>query len=358
MANTTRREQVFFSYSHKDKRWLELFQIALKPLIRANQISAWDDTKIKAGDIWRDEIKQALASAKVAVLLMSMNFLNSDFIAENELPPLLEAAQKEGLKILLVIVGHSLFDETELGRYQAVNDPSRPLASISAASREKEIVRICKEIKSAVSGEGEGGGRQTKPAPAPTVTTPVAGLKIHSDVQITRIRLYPNMPQPHLEVYYRNGSGVIPTTSEIIVGKAFFRSLVLGQDEIDKMFAESVLEASEIPKERWRRRLEMGEGGRDRYEVAELYGVDPNEWVDGPRCVYFMGGILFSDATGHYRKGFCYFLPPLNIPAFHRGSYSSPGDFMRQAMENWWECSPQPSNLRAWEERAAEDGGR
>lgn len=151
MANTTRREQVFFSYSHKDKKWLELFQAALKPIIRSNQFSVWDDTRIKAGDIWRDEIKQGLASAKVAVLLVSMNFYQSDFIAENELPPLLDAAQDEGLKILLVIVGHSLFDKTELGRYQAVNDPSKPLATMTAAGRDKEIIRICKEIIAAVT---------------------------------------------------------------------------------------------------------------------------------------------------------------------------------------------------------------
>jgi hypothetical protein len=149
MANQTQRKQVFFSYSRKDKKWLELFQTTLKPLIRANQFSVWDDTRIKAGDIWRDEIKRALASAKVAVLLVTTNFISSDFIAENELPPLLEAAQNEGLRVLLVIVGPSLFEETELGRYQAVNDPSRPLAGISAASREKEMVRICKEIKAA-----------------------------------------------------------------------------------------------------------------------------------------------------------------------------------------------------------------
>lgn len=150
MPNTTQRDQVFFSYSHKDKKWLERFQVALKPLIRANQLSVWDDTRIKAGDIWRDEIKQALASAKVAVMLVSMNFLESDFIDKHELPPLLDAAQKEGLRILLVVVGHSLFEETELGRYQAVNDPSRPLASISGANREREIVRICREIRAVV----------------------------------------------------------------------------------------------------------------------------------------------------------------------------------------------------------------
>jgi TIR domain len=186
-ARKSARTNVFISYSHKDKKWRELFQASLKPLIRANQFSVWDDTQIKAGDVWRDEIKKALSSARVAVLLVSMNFCNSDFIAENELPPLLEAAQNEGLKIHLVIVGHSLFDETELGRYQAVNDPSKPLAAMTAASREREIVRICREIKAAVTSppavkpginiEGATSGRPTDQPESITVYPASAHLR-------------------------------------------------------------------------------------------------------------------------------------------------------------------------------------
>jgi hypothetical protein len=61
------RDQVFISYSHKDREWLSKLQTMLKPLVRNKIISVWEDTKISAGDEWRGEIKEALARAKAAV---------------------------------------------------------------------------------------------------------------------------------------------------------------------------------------------------------------------------------------------------------------------------------------------------
>jgi TIR domain len=116
------RRKFFVSYSHNDSDLLKRLQTHLKPLVRRGLVELWDDTKIRPGDEWRKEIGNALDSAKVAVLLISADFIASDFIAEDELPPLLAAAEKDGLKILSLILSPSRYEKIEsLSKYQSVN---------------------------------------------------------------------------------------------------------------------------------------------------------------------------------------------------------------------------------------------
>jgi hypothetical protein len=62
---------VFISYCRKDQRWLERLQTHLSPLGHDYDIVYWDDTKIRPGANWRDEIRSAIDMCDVAVLIIS-----------------------------------------------------------------------------------------------------------------------------------------------------------------------------------------------------------------------------------------------------------------------------------------------
>ena len=150
----TVRNQVFVSYSHADEEYLKRLRVHLGLLERRN-IKIWTDKDIAPGMKWQDEITNALARTKVAVLMISTDFLNSDFITSQELPPLLAAAQSEGVEILPVIVKPSAFGDIDvepLSCYQAVN-MGRPLAKLKDdAEREEEFVRILQVIRKHMEG--------------------------------------------------------------------------------------------------------------------------------------------------------------------------------------------------------------
>lgn len=143
------RDQVFIAYSHKDKRWLDKLRTTLAPIVRSDKIPLWDDRHIGPGARWKTEIEKALKRARVAVFLVSPNFLESNFIHEIELPSLLDAAEKEGLTILWIAVSHSLYKSTALAKYQAANNPAVPLDSCTSSKVNKELCAICETIADA-----------------------------------------------------------------------------------------------------------------------------------------------------------------------------------------------------------------
>jgi class 3 adenylate cyclase len=140
------RDKVFISYSHKDQAWLEQLQTMMKPLVRSGAILPWADTMIRTGTDWREQIQTALTTAKVAVTLVSPNFLASDFIAEVELPALLTAAAEGGVQVCWILVSACLHETSGVSRFQAAHDISRPLDSLTPAELNGTLAAIAREI--------------------------------------------------------------------------------------------------------------------------------------------------------------------------------------------------------------------
>jgi parallel beta-helix repeat protein len=138
------RDTIFVSYSHKDVKYFKEFKTMLAPAIRQRRVKLWDDTQIPAGAVWREEIKKALASSRVAVLLVSPNFLDSDFIQSDELPALLD--EVAAVTVYWVCVTTFLVNETRIGRYQAAHDCKKPLDTLKPAQRQVALTAICEKL--------------------------------------------------------------------------------------------------------------------------------------------------------------------------------------------------------------------
>jgi hypothetical protein len=150
LAQEPARQSIFISYSHHDKRWLEELLTHLKPWVRDTSISVMADTSVLVGSIWREDAKREIDRARVVVLLVSPDFIASDFIHEHELGPLLKEAEQEEARILWLPVRASSYRKTTLKNYQAVLDPQMPLANMTKAERDSAWVRICEEIEKAL----------------------------------------------------------------------------------------------------------------------------------------------------------------------------------------------------------------
>ena len=143
------RNLIFISYSHDDKAWLERLQAHLQPLVLEQEVSIWADTEIRSGERFKKEIDNAINSAKIAVLLLSKAFLDSEFILDHELPRLIKAERKKKIKIIWIPIRESSYKTTRLKEIQAAHDPTIPLDSLSQDECEKVLDEISKKIVAA-----------------------------------------------------------------------------------------------------------------------------------------------------------------------------------------------------------------
>lgn len=148
-----KRQRVFISYSHLDQDYLNRLLVHLKPLEKEGLIELWTDKKLRPGDRWKKEIEVVLDRANVAVLLVSADFLASDFITDNELPPLLRNAENKGTRIIPLILKPCRFArDVNLRHFHAINDPDKALINLPAGEREMLYDSVAAEVERTLKG--------------------------------------------------------------------------------------------------------------------------------------------------------------------------------------------------------------
>jgi hypothetical protein len=137
--------RVFLSYSHRDDDIFQRLLVHLQGIsLDSPEVDVWTDERVRAADQWLPQIERALREATCAILLLSADFLASEFVRTHELPQLLGAARERGL-LVFWLKAEPVNVPASIAAYQALHvDP--PLGTLRADQREQALAAAVREF--------------------------------------------------------------------------------------------------------------------------------------------------------------------------------------------------------------------
>jgi len=96
--------RAFISYSHHDADALKRLHVHLSSLRREGRIEEWFDREILAGDVIDAEISKELEAADLFLLLVSPDFIASDYCVEREMQLALQRHEAGEARVVPIIV--------------------------------------------------------------------------------------------------------------------------------------------------------------------------------------------------------------------------------------------------------------
>ena len=118
---------LFVSYSHKDEIFRDELRGALTSYERTGTLKIWDDTYLVAGQKWEDEILAKLTTADIVILLLSNDFIGSDYSFQKEMEIARERDEAGECAIVPIVVRACRYDRLKLGQLQAILPNGKPV---------------------------------------------------------------------------------------------------------------------------------------------------------------------------------------------------------------------------------------
>lgn len=138
---------IFISYAHEDLSWAQLIHKSLSLVASKNGYEIWLDRMINTGEYWENKIYSEIEKSSIAILVLSHDFLNSNFILNKELPRIFAEKERRYLKVFPIMVRSCPYTlHEDLAKFQFFNDPEKPFASLQQWEVDKELTRLSYEL--------------------------------------------------------------------------------------------------------------------------------------------------------------------------------------------------------------------
>lgn len=156
---------VFVSYSRKDEAQKDklLSQLGVLSVL----FDVWNDDRIAVGANWKAEIEKSINQAKVAILLITDNFLSSPFIIKTEVQTILERREKQGLRVFPVIAKACAWTRVKWLSEMNVRPKNRiPVWGDAGVHVDEDLAKVVEEVADILERMEEV-VTETAPAPSP-----------------------------------------------------------------------------------------------------------------------------------------------------------------------------------------------
>jgi hypothetical protein len=140
--------KIFLSYAHEDEAMKAELDKALVQLKRNNKIAVWSDRCLTGGEEWDAAISNELQSADIVLLLISVDFNNSQYIWTKELTVAMERQKAGSARVIPIILRECEWDEMPYAKLQAL--PSGGVAVNKFTDKDQAYTDIAKGIRKVV----------------------------------------------------------------------------------------------------------------------------------------------------------------------------------------------------------------
>ena len=139
---------IFFSYAHEDETLRNELAKQLKLMKRQGLINEWYDRDIKAGTEWKQEIDEHLNTAQIILLLVSPDFMDSDYCYDIEMKRALERHETREARVIPVILRPSDWRSAPFGKLQALPKDAKSITTWS--NRDDAFLDVARGIRKVV----------------------------------------------------------------------------------------------------------------------------------------------------------------------------------------------------------------
>ncbi len=142
--------EIFCCYVRKDQSLLNELKTHLIPLQRRGLINVWSDTDISPGREREEEIKKHLRTAQIILLLVSPDFLASDYCYSNQMSQAMERHERGEVCVIPVILRHAIWHNTPFGKLEALPTGANPVTGSNWRNRNVAFHSVAEGVRKAV----------------------------------------------------------------------------------------------------------------------------------------------------------------------------------------------------------------